>query len=95
MLQTRIIPASGERLPVVGLGTWQAFDIADEQPTPDAAHLAMQSEAAAALLRFVELGGSLVDSSPMYGSAEQMLGALSARQSVSGAVIAAIGGGAA
>lgn len=82
MLQTRIIPSSGERLPVVGLGTWQAFDIAGERPEPDATHLAMQTEAAAALQRFVELGGSLVDSSPMYGSAEQMLGTLAARQSL-------------
>lgn len=62
----RPIPASGERLPAVGLGTWQVFDIAGK-----ARELA---EARAALSRFAELGGTVVDSSPMYGSSESVLG---------------------
>jgi diketogulonate reductase-like aldo/keto reductase len=65
---TRSIPSSGERLPVVGLGTWQAFDVgqgaADRTPLE------------AVLGAFAEMGGRLVDSSPMYGRAEEVVGAL-------------------
>lgn len=67
---TREIPATGERLPVVGLGTWQTFDVG-----------AGRSERApleAVLREFVALGGKLVDSSPMYGRAEQVVGDLAA-----------------
>jgi len=69
-LLARPIPASGEMLPAVGLGTWQSFDVAGA-----AKELA---EARAALARFVELGGALVDSSPMYGRSETVLGDLAA-----------------
>ncbi len=69
-LQVRTIPSSGEALPVVGLGTWQVFDIAD-----DTAQLAQAKQA---LARFAELGGTVVDSSPMYGSSEAVLGTLAA-----------------
>ena len=69
-LLRRPIPVSGEMLPAVGLGTWQVFDIAGR-----AAELA---QARAALSRFVELGGTVVDSSPMYGSSESVLGELAA-----------------
>ncbi len=69
-LQVRAIPSSGEALPVVGLGTWQVFDIAG-----DAAQLAQAKQA---LARFAELGGTVVDSSPMYGSSESVLGTLAA-----------------
>jgi diketogulonate reductase-like aldo/keto reductase len=63
---TRPIPASGESLPVIGLGTWQVFDVPD---TP---------EALAPPRRLVDLlvakGGSVIDSSPMYGRAEKVVG---------------------
>jgi diketogulonate reductase-like aldo/keto reductase len=62
----RVIPRSGEALPVVGLGTWQTFDVA-----------ATEYEARGRVLqRFVELGGRLVDSSPMYGRSELVIGHL-------------------
>jgi diketogulonate reductase-like aldo/keto reductase len=62
----RAIPRTGEALPVVGLGTWQTFDVGvPEYPSR-----------AAVLRRFVELGGELVDSSPMYGRAEEVVGTL-------------------
>jgi aryl-alcohol dehydrogenase-like predicted oxidoreductase len=65
---TRPIPKSSEPLPVVGLGTWQVFDVAGEaQATADAR---------AALERFVALGGRVIDSSPMYGSSESVSGEL-------------------
>jgi aryl-alcohol dehydrogenase-like predicted oxidoreductase len=67
-LATRPIPKTGEMLPVVGLGTWQVFDVAgDAQATADAR---------AALERFVALGGRVIDSSPMYGSSESVSGEL-------------------
>ena len=67
-IMTRKIPSSGEDLPAVGLGTWQVFD-------------AGNSTAARAPLReviseFVKAGGKLIDSSPMYGSAESVAGDL-------------------
>ena len=69
-LLLRPIPTSGELLPCVGLGTWQVFDVAGQ-----AKELA---EARDALSRFAELGGAVVDSSPMYGSSETVLGDLAA-----------------
>jgi diketogulonate reductase-like aldo/keto reductase len=65
---TRIIPADGRRLPVVGLGTWQTFD-AGADP-------AARANLGPLLARFVELGGEVIDSSPMYGSAEGVVGEL-------------------
>jgi diketogulonate reductase-like aldo/keto reductase len=64
----RPIPRSGELLPAVGLGTWQTFDVG-----PDAGERAQLSEV---LRLFVEMGGSVVDSSPMYGNAETVVGDL-------------------
>ncbi|WP_374691487.1 aldo/keto reductase [Accumulibacter sp.] len=64
----RRIPASGERIAAIGLGTYETFDVAD------AALPALQQ----VLARFVALGGQVVDSSPMYGRAESVLGHLAA-----------------
>jgi diketogulonate reductase-like aldo/keto reductase len=69
MLERRI-PRTGEALPVVGLGTWQAFDVAG-----DATRMAQARDALGA---FVERGGRLVDSSPMYGASEAVVGRLAA-----------------
>jgi diketogulonate reductase-like aldo/keto reductase len=66
----RAIPASGELLPVVGLGTYQVLDV-DESPQAIA-------PLEPVMRTLVEAGGSLVDSSPMYGNAETITGALSA-----------------
>lgn len=65
-LLQRAIPSSGEKLPVIGLGTWQAFDV-----SPDPAERQPLEEV---LALFVKLGGRVVDSSPMYGRAEQVIG---------------------
>jgi diketogulonate reductase-like aldo/keto reductase len=62
----RPIPSSGELLPAVGLGTWQAFDVAG-----DAEGLAAVRET---LRLFVLAGGRAVDSSPMYRSSESVVG---------------------
>lgn len=64
---TRPIPRTGERVPAVGLGTWLAFDV----PITDVAALARRQ---AVVDRFLAEGGRVVDSSPMYGHAESVLG---------------------
>ena len=69
-LLTRPIPHGGERLPVIGLGTWQTFDVG-----PRAAERAELKEVLRVL---VEDGASVVDSSPMYGEAERVVGDLAA-----------------
>ena len=71
-LLTRVIHASGERVPVVGLGTWQVFDVA--------ASGADYAAARATLKAFADGGGRLVDSSPMYGRSESVLGELMAEE---------------
>lgn len=64
----RNIPKTGEPLPVIGLGTWQTFDVGRSQR--DRAPLAD-------ILRcFAEGGGRVIDSSPMYGRAEEVAGDL-------------------
>ncbi|HSE12736.1 MAG TPA: aldo/keto reductase [Rudaea sp.] len=67
-LLSRAIPASGERIPVVGLGTSQAFDVGGDA--------AGRRECADTLRAFVGEGLRVVDTSPMYGSAEMVLGEL-------------------
>jgi diketogulonate reductase-like aldo/keto reductase len=67
-MSTRVIPSSGEALPVVGVGTWQTFDVGDvaEERAPLADVLKLLFEA----------GGSVIDSSPMYGRSEGVVGDL-------------------
>jgi diketogulonate reductase-like aldo/keto reductase len=65
---TRPIPSSGEKLPVMGLGTWQAFDV---DLTSD-----NRRQLGEVLSLFVKLGGRVIDTSPMYGRAEEAIGEL-------------------
>ena len=67
---TRTIPSSGEKLPVIGLGTWQAFDV---DLTSDS-----RRQLGDVLSLFVQLGGRVIDTSPMYGRAEEVIGDLTA-----------------
>jgi diketogulonate reductase-like aldo/keto reductase len=71
---TRPIPSSGEAIPVVGLGTWRTFDVG---PAP-----AERAPLKTVLQRFVEVGGRVIDSSPMYGTAESVAGDLAAELAV-------------
>ena len=64
----RAIPSTGERLPAIGLGTWQTIDVG-----PDAAARRALKEV---LVAFAKAGGRVVDSSPMYGSSESVTGDL-------------------
>ena len=68
---TRPIPSSGELLPVLGIGTWQTFDVgaseSDRAPLDEV------------LRDFVSCGGRLIDSSPMYGRSESVIGDLAVK----------------
>src|SRR5262245_19512613 len=69
-IEQRPIPRSGERLPIVGIGTWQTFDVGPKAPE--------RAELAEVLRRFAGHGGRVLDSSPMYGQAERVVGDLTA-----------------
>ena len=62
----KAIPASGEKIPAIGMGTWLTFNVA---PYTDA-----REQRVEVLRAFLETGGRLVDSSPMYGLAEAAVG---------------------
>lgn len=64
---TRPIPVSGEPLPLVGLGSWLTFDVGPNERA--------RARSAEIMRAFFARGGGLIDSSPMYGSAEAVIGA--------------------
>ena len=64
----KAIPSSGEKLSVIGLGTSRTFDVSEDA--------AVQSPLLDVMRAFFDNGGQLIDSSPMYGSAEAVTGAL-------------------
>jgi aryl-alcohol dehydrogenase-like predicted oxidoreductase len=64
----RPIPASGETIPAVGLGTWLTFDVGGE--------IVPRTRRLQVLQAFFGSGGGMIDSSPMYGRAERLLGEL-------------------
>ncbi|MGC1577390.1 MAG: aldo/keto reductase [Beijerinckiaceae bacterium] len=70
-MQRRKIPSSGEELPVIGLGTWQGFDVGEGAKE--------RAPLAGVLDTLFESGGSVIDSSPMYGAAEGVVGDLLAQ----------------
>ncbi len=64
----RTIPASGEQIPAIGVGTSRTFDaIYDEE---------LMEQLVPVLQAFFDKGGAMIDSSPMYGSAEEVIGVL-------------------
>ena len=67
-MNQRPIPSTGEALPVIGCGTWQGFDVATPSPAFDALGEVVHDLFAS--------GGSVLDSSPMYGRSEEITGKL-------------------
>lgn len=63
---TRAIPSSGERLPLVGLGSSITFNVGDD--------VAARNSCAEVMRAFFREGGRLIDSSPMYGSSQEVIG---------------------
>jgi aryl-alcohol dehydrogenase-like predicted oxidoreductase len=68
VMHKRKVPATGEMLGVVGLGTWQTFDVGSSSTE--------RAPLAEVLRTLFEAGGSVVDSSPMYGRSEAVAGDL-------------------
>jgi diketogulonate reductase-like aldo/keto reductase len=66
-LPKRPVSAAGESIPILGMGTWLTFDVAD-YPT-------LIARRAQVMRAFLEGGGGMIDSSPMYGSSERAIGA--------------------
>ena len=60
------IPASGEPVPAVGIGSWITFNVGDDP--------LLRAECRAVMAAFFEAGGGIVDSSPMYGSSQAVIG---------------------
>jgi diketogulonate reductase-like aldo/keto reductase len=63
---TRPIPSSGEQIPLVGLGSWITFNVGNDHPA--------RAQCAEVMRNFFEAGGRLIDSSPMYGSSQGVIG---------------------
>lgn len=70
----RTIPSGNEKIPVIGLGTWQTFDVDNSQEE----RLALRE----VLKNLVANGASVIDSSPMYGASETVVGDLSAELNI-------------
>lgn len=73
----RPIPASGELIPAIGMGTWITFNVGDDARARERLRAVLQA--------FFDAGGRVIDSSPMYGSAEGVVGEL-LRQTRQGAL---------
>ena len=65
------IPATGEPVPAVGIGSWITFNVGDDP--------LLRAECRAVMSAFFEAGGGIVDSSPMYGSSQEVIGDALAR----------------
>lgn len=63
---TKKIPGTNESIPVIGMGTWQTFNVGGNTK--------LRNDRTQVLKTFFEEGGSMVDSSPMYGSAQDVMG---------------------
>ncbi len=63
---TRPIPSSGEQIPVIGLGSWATFNVGDDTELRD--------ESTEVIRAFLAAGGTMIDSSPMYGSSQDTIG---------------------
>jgi len=63
---TKAIPATGERIPAIGMGTWITFNVGRDQR--------QRAQRVKVLQTFFDLGGGMIDSSPMYGSSEEVIG---------------------
>ena len=60
------IPVTGEPVPAVGIGSWITFNVGDDP--------LLRAECRAVMAAFFEAGGGIVDSSPMYGSSQEVIG---------------------
>lgn len=66
LVKSGTIPVSGEQIPAIGMGTWITFNVGE--------NTALRNARAEVLGTFFDNGGAVIDSSPMYGSSETVLG---------------------
>lgn len=78
---TRTVPSTREAVPAVGLGSWITFNVGDDP--------VLRADCAEVMDAFFAAGGTIIDSSPMYGSAQEVIGAGLARIDRTGAVFSA------
>ena len=62
----RAIPATGERIPIIGMGSWITLNVGNNK--------ALRDHRLEVVRTFLDRGGSVIDSSPMYGSSEAVIG---------------------
>jgi diketogulonate reductase-like aldo/keto reductase len=67
----KMIPATGEPVPVIGMGSWITFNVGDDE--------ALRAQRTKVLQTFFDMGGAVIDSSPMYGTSEEVIGHCLAR----------------
>jgi diketogulonate reductase-like aldo/keto reductase len=65
-IRTKAIPGTGEQVPVIGMGSWITFDVGSDS--------ALRDDRAELLGSFFDMGGGILDSSPMYGSSQEVIG---------------------
>ncbi len=65
-VRTKTIPATGEAVPAVGMGTWITFNVGED--------IEARNQRTKVLRNFFAQGGGMIDSSPMYGSSEEVIG---------------------
>ena len=63
---TKTIPSSGQTIPAIGIGSWITFNVGRDPSLRDSRTKVLKA--------FFEGGGAMVDSSPMYGSSEEVIG---------------------
>ncbi|MCC9624233.1 aldo/keto reductase [Thalassospira sp. MA62] len=62
----KTIPSTGEKIPAVGMGSWITFNVGDD--------IELRDQCAAVMSAFFAAGGRMIDSSPMYGSSQDVIG---------------------
>ncbi|MDH5632045.1 MAG: aldo/keto reductase [Gammaproteobacteria bacterium] len=67
----KTIPSTGESIPVIGMGSWLTFDVGDD--------IRARNQRIEVLQAFFDKAGAMIDSSPMYGSSQEVLGYCLAR----------------
>ena len=77
----RAIPSTGEQIPAIGMGTWITFNVGGDEK--------LRADRTQVMQTFFDRGGRLIDSSPMYGSSEAVIGHGLARIKNRGALFSA------
>jgi len=80
-MPTRVVPSTRQPLPAVGLGSWITFNVGRDGP--------LRAECTRVIQAFLDGGGRVIDSSPMYGSSQEVIGQALRTLNAAGQVFAA------